>query len=485
MVSIRSLTAPILTHRRACRHPGAAPGRVVAAMHLRDVVPPRPPARRQPRPARGLRRRRRSCPLFVLDPALWGPAGPVAPAPTSPPRCAPSTPRSAAAGRLVGGPRRPGAPGGAGRARGRRRRGSTSPPTTAPTAARRDARGRARRWPTHGIELVRTGSPYAVAPGRVDQRRRRRRTRSSRRSPGPGPSTAGAARSTPPTGVALARRSTTPTDIPDADAARRPRAPRGRRGGGPAALAATFLDERLADYDDDRDRPGVDGTSRMSVHLKWGEIHPRTMLADLARLRSAGRGDLPQGARLARVLRRRAVPPAPTPRATTSARSSRGWSTTSPGERFEAWRRGPHRLPDRRRRDAPAARDRLDAQPGPDDRGELPGQGPARGVAARRPALHAAGWSTATWPPTSTAGSGWPAAAPTRRRTSGSSTRPPRAGSSTPTAPTSGAGCRSCADVRRPARPGSRRAADVGYPEPIVDHAAERREALARWERIR
>ncbi|MEO8556783.1 MAG: FAD-binding domain-containing protein, partial [Actinomycetota bacterium] len=26
----------------------------------------------------------------------------------------------------------------------------------------------------------------------------------------------------------------------------------------------------------------LDGTSRMSVHLKWGEIHPRRMLADLA-----------------------------------------------------------------------------------------------------------------------------------------------------------------------------------------------------------
>ena len=38
----------------------------------------------------------------------------------------------------------------------------------------------------------------------------------------------------------------------------------------------------------DRDRPAVAGTSRMSVHLKWGEIHPRTMLADLAPLRSAG-----------------------------------------------------------------------------------------------------------------------------------------------------------------------------------------------------
>jgi len=43
-----------------------------------------------------------------------------------------------------------------------------------------------------------------------------------------------------------------------------------------------FLDGGLATYDVDRNRPDLDGTSRMSVHLKWGEIHPRTMLADLA-----------------------------------------------------------------------------------------------------------------------------------------------------------------------------------------------------------
>ena len=43
------------------------------------------------------------------------------------------------------------------------------------------------------------------------------------------------------------------------------------------------------------------------------------------------------------------------------------------------------------------------------------------------PGTSCAGWSTATSPPTSTAGSGWPGAAPTRRRTSGSSTRSPRA----------------------------------------------------------
>lgn len=42
-----------------------------------------------------------------------------------------------------------------------------------------------------------------------------------------------------------------------------------------------FLDEDLADYDAHRDRPDLDATSRMSIHLTHGEIHPRTMLADL------------------------------------------------------------------------------------------------------------------------------------------------------------------------------------------------------------
>jgi len=46
--------------------------------------------------------------------------------------------------------------------------------------------------------------------------------------------------------------------------------------------------EDVATYDDERDRPDLDSTSRMSVPLKYGEVHPRTMLADLARKRSAG-----------------------------------------------------------------------------------------------------------------------------------------------------------------------------------------------------
>ncbi|WP_112242659.1 cryptochrome/photolyase family protein [Kribbella monticola] len=48
-----------------------------------------------------------------------------------------------------------------------------------------------------------------------------------------------------------------------------------------------YLDD-VAEYDAVRDRPDLDSTSRMSVPLKYGEIHPRTMLADLARRRSTG-----------------------------------------------------------------------------------------------------------------------------------------------------------------------------------------------------
>ncbi len=51
---------------------------------------------------------------------------------------------------------------------------------------------------------------------------------------------------------------------------------------------SSWLDDHVADYDGERDRPDLDTTSRMSVHLKWGAIHPRTMLADLAPLRSEG-----------------------------------------------------------------------------------------------------------------------------------------------------------------------------------------------------
>lgn len=44
---------------------------------------------------------------------------------------------------------------------------------------------------------------------------------------------------------------------------------------------ARFRDRVLDDYAEDRNRPDKDGTSRMSAHLKFGTIHPRTIAADL------------------------------------------------------------------------------------------------------------------------------------------------------------------------------------------------------------
>lgn len=49
-----------------------------------------------------------------------------------------------------------------------------------------------------------------------------------------------------------------------------------------------FVKNGLDGYADDRNRPDLDGTSRMSAHLKFGAIHPRTMAVDL------GRGKGPQ-----------------------------------------------------------------------------------------------------------------------------------------------------------------------------------------------
>jgi deoxyribodipyrimidine photo-lyase len=42
-----------------------------------------------------------------------------------------------------------------------------------------------------------------------------------------------------------------------------------------------FQASELENYDTARDIPEVEGTSRLSAHLRWGEIHPRTILASL------------------------------------------------------------------------------------------------------------------------------------------------------------------------------------------------------------
>ena len=136
-----------------------------------------------------------------------------------------------------------------------------------------------------GIELVRTGSPYAVDPGRVRNgsgEPYKVFTPFSRAWNDVGWDAPADA----PTGVSWLGLDEGTTEIPE------PRVPAGLDLPEPGEASAQrqwaeFLD-RVDDYDTHRDRPDRDGTSRMSVHLKYGEVHPRTLLADLGAKRSRG-----------------------------------------------------------------------------------------------------------------------------------------------------------------------------------------------------
>ncbi|MFK4086864.1 cryptochrome/photolyase family protein [Kribbella sp. NPDC020789] len=125
--------------------------------------------------------------------------------------------------------------------------------------------------------LVATGSPYAIAPGRIrNQQGRpyqvftpyyRAWLEHGWRQPVDAPAN-----------VRWVKAKS--EDLPDGDA----------KGAGEEAVRKHWHDylDDVAEYDDVRDRPDLDSTSRMSIPLKYGEIHPRTMLADLARKRSQG-----------------------------------------------------------------------------------------------------------------------------------------------------------------------------------------------------
>lgn len=130
--------------------------------------------------------------------------------------------------------------------------------------------------PDAGARLVRTGSPYAVAPGRVLTRTgtpfqvftpfREAWVAHGWRDPVPRP------REVP---WATLRSDGVPPD-PGTDA-HLPAA-------GEAAARRRwheFVADRLAGYATERDRPDRPATSGMSIPLKWGELHPRTLLADV------------------------------------------------------------------------------------------------------------------------------------------------------------------------------------------------------------
>ena len=141
--------------------------------------------------------------------------------------------------------------------------------------AARDARVEAA-----GIPLVRTGSPYAVKPGRVlkpsDATPYRVYTPFYRgwrthgwRAPAETPKNIKA-----PTPPAEYRK------FPDFPM---PKGVEVIAAGEAAALRRfkEFTKKGLDSYDENRNFASIDGTSKMSTYLKFGEIHPRTLLAGL------------------------------------------------------------------------------------------------------------------------------------------------------------------------------------------------------------
>ncbi|MGE3664672.1 MAG: deoxyribodipyrimidine photo-lyase [Pseudonocardia sp.] len=158
-----------------------------------------------------------------------------------------------------------------------------------PYGARRDhAVGKA--LAADGRELVRTGSPYAVAPGRVrkpDGARYRVFTPFRRAWLAHGWRTPARTDASTVAWLDSAGRDGGPRAVPiPGDVAVGASLPAAGEDAAATRWAA-FLD-RVRDYAAQRDRPDRPGTSQMSPYLKYGLVHPRTLLADLARRRGEG-----------------------------------------------------------------------------------------------------------------------------------------------------------------------------------------------------
>lgn len=149
----------------------------------------------------------------------------------------------------------------------------------APYGAARDERVAAALG---GVPLVATGSPYAVAPGRL-------RTGAGQPYKVFTPFSKAwvdhgwrAPAASDPAAVDWVGAPSDPwPDEPDLGEIALPVA-------GEAAGLKRWRDFAGTPYDDIRDRPDLDETSRLSTYLRWGAIHPRTLLADLARQLNAG-----------------------------------------------------------------------------------------------------------------------------------------------------------------------------------------------------
>ncbi len=141
--------------------------------------------------------------------------------------------------------------------------------------AERDARVEAA-----GIKLVRTGSPYAVTPGRVVKPSdatpykvytpfyRAWRTHGWR------------APAKTPKSMKFVQPTSEYRNFPDFPL---PKGVEIIKAGEAAALSRfkEFTKKGLDTYDENRNFAAIDGTSKMSSYLKFGEIHPRTLLENL------------------------------------------------------------------------------------------------------------------------------------------------------------------------------------------------------------
>jgi deoxyribodipyrimidine photo-lyase len=156
----------------------------------------------------------------------------------------------------------------------------------APYGRRRDAAVE-RSLTDQGLELQRTGSPYAVAPGTLHNEEgqpfqvfspfHRAWLAHGAHSP--------ATAVDPNEVIWVAAKDRLPVEAAEDDLT-------GLAGEAHARRAWREWRERddagVGDYKRLHNLPGIDATSHMSIALRWGHLHPRTLLADLAPLRSQG-----------------------------------------------------------------------------------------------------------------------------------------------------------------------------------------------------
>lgn len=212
----------------------------------------------------------RVIPLFILDPALWQPSGPIRQAYLAASLTALSQSLSGALHLREGDPREvlPALV-------------QATGATSVHLAADYGPYGQARDRVLEGVlgkRLVRTGSAYAVAPGRVTKDDGtpyrvytpfyRAWLRHGWRAPADDID-AEVPWWSPPGGARIPKPPVLGIELPPA--------------GEQAAWERwdAFRATGLAEYAVNRDRADLAGTSALGHHLKWGELHPRSLLAEL------------------------------------------------------------------------------------------------------------------------------------------------------------------------------------------------------------